>query len=295
MRWKQLRVVALLGDSTMHMGLGDQAKGLQTAEAGLALAREIEGEQSLVRALNQVVFQMSMLRYDGVVPLAEELLELGRRQQPDLVQLTALFALAGAALSRGDRERGRALADEAFRLLDPHSMVRARPYFYFQRATLSLMQGEAERGIADLRLAEEQLRGQRTPLFEARVASELAHALRRAGRVDEALPVYQVSIRKWVDLGRRPAIANQLESFAFIARASGQPERAAHLLGAAEFIRETVHVAMTPWERDEYERELAALREALPADQLRVAWEAGRAMDLDSAVELAVKTPQAIA
>jgi tetratricopeptide (TPR) repeat protein len=274
----------------MHMGLGDQAKGLQIAEAGLALAREIEDEESLVRALNGVVFQMSLMRNDGVVPLAEELLELGRRQQRSFVQLTALFALAGAALSQVDKERGRTLTNEAFSLIDPRSMVRARPYFYFQRAMLLLLQGETERGIADLRLAEEQRRGQRTPQFDARVASELAHALRRAGRVDEALPAYRVSIRKWLDLGRRPAIANQLESFAFIARASGQPERAAQLLGAAEAIREAVHVDMSPWERDEYEREVAALREALPADQLSAEWAAGRALDLDAAVNLAVDT-----
>ena len=126
--------------------------------------------------------------------------------------------------------------------------------------------------------------------FALRFESELAHMLRQEGRIDDARPVYRQAIREWQDLGRRAAVANMLENFAFMARTDGQPERATRLLGAAEAIRDEIHVDMTPWEREEYNRELVLLRQELPSSPLAAEWAAGRAMTLDEAVDYAVET-----
>jgi hypothetical protein len=67
--------------------------------------------------------------------------------------------------------------------------------------------------------------------------SDLGHALRRGGRLDEAATAYRATIGGWVRLGHRGAVANQLENMAFVAIDRGEPERAARLLGAAEAIR----------------------------------------------------------
>jgi hypothetical protein len=132
------------------------------------------------------------------------------------------------------------------------------------------------------------LRGMKNRGFALQFESELAHMLRHEGRIDDARPIYRQAIREWQDLGRRAAVANMLENFAFIARAEGQSERAARLLGAAEPIRDEIRVDMTPWEREEYEREVAALRESLPPASFVAAWAAGRALTLDEAVDFAV-------
>jgi hypothetical protein len=44
---------------------------------------------------------------------------------------------------------------------------------------------------------------------------------------------------------------------------------------------------MTPWEREEYDREVTALQASLPAGELSTAWMAGRALSLDEAVDYA--------
>jgi len=118
--------------------------------------------------------------------------------------------------------------------------------------------------------------------------SELAHALRRAGEIDEAESEYRSTIHAWGHLGNRGAIANQLECVAFIAQARGDGTRAAHLLGAAEALREVAESGMMSIERAEYDAELSRLRGDIDADALARAWAEGRAMTMDEAVGLAL-------
>ena len=96
--------------------------------------------------------------------------------------------------------------------------------------------------------------------FELSAQSELAHILRRSGRIDEAEVEYRQSIRGWQRSGNRGAVANQLESFAFVALARGDGPRAARLFGAAEALREVADAQMTGSERVEYDAAVARLR-----------------------------------
>jgi len=118
--------------------------------------------------------------------------------------------------------------------------------------------------------------------------SELAHSLRRAGSIDEADAEYRRTIRGWQQTGNRGAVANQLESLAFTALATGGGDRAARLFGAAEALREASGDPMTAPERVEYEAEVARLRGLLDPETLAGAWAAGRAMTAAAAVDLAV-------
>jgi predicted ATPase len=117
--------------------------------------------------------------------------------------------------------------------------------------------------------------------------SELAHALRHAGLLDEAETAYRATIQVWLDGGNRGAIANQLESFAFLRLARGEAERAARLLGAAEAIRDVASAPMTDFEREEYDARVGELRAALGEAALATAWAVGRAMSVNDAVALA--------
>jgi hypothetical protein len=70
------------------------------------------------------------------------------------------------------------------------------------------------------------------------------------------------------------------------------PERAARLLGAAEALRELAGAPMLVWEREEYDMELAVLKQELDAGALHKAWAAGKVMDIDQAVDYALASPQ---
>jgi non-specific serine/threonine protein kinase len=118
--------------------------------------------------------------------------------------------------------------------------------------------------------------------------SDLAHGLRRAGELDEAEALLRETIPGWVHLGNRAAVANQLESFAFIALARGDPTRAARLLGSAEELREAADAMMLPHERVEYEAALGRLRGSMDPRALDDAWRAGRSSPMAAAVAMAI-------
>jgi predicted ATPase/class 3 adenylate cyclase len=164
------------------------------------------------------------------------------------------YALGAAAMARGRAFSAQRRPDEA-----AASLQRSMAYF-------------AE--IGDLRLA-----------LAAR--SDLAHALRRGGRIDEAAALYRETIDGWVHFGNRGAIANQVENVGYVAIERDELARAATLLGAAEAIRETAASQMAFDEEPEYRSYVERLRVALPASELEMAWATGRAMSLVEAVRFA--------
>ena len=128
--------------------------------------------------------------------------------------------------------------------------------------------------------------GDATQITGAR--SDLAHALRRAGDVDEAAALYAQTLRAWQHTGARGAVAHQLESLASLALTRRQPARAAQLLGAAESLRAASGATHMGLEREEYAQLVAELRAQLTAPEVEAAWAVGSALEMDEAVEYAL-------
>ncbi|MDQ3779911.1 MAG: tetratricopeptide repeat protein, partial [Chloroflexota bacterium] len=92
------------------------------------------------------------------------------------------------------------------------------------------------------------------------------------------------------EVGDRLGVAWCLEALAGPATASGRPELAAQLCGAAEVLREEVGVALQPAERPAYQRHLDAARRAVPTPAaFRQTWASGRALPLDAVVAMAAE------
>ena len=83
-------------------------------------------------------------------------------------------------------------------------------------------------------------------------------------------------------------VADAVEECAALAQAEGKPPRAARLAGAADRVREAFPEVRLGEEKATHEQTLAAARAALGEDAFSAAWEAGRAMTLDEAVEYAL-------
>ncbi len=118
--------------------------------------------------------------------------------------------------------------------------------------------------------------------------SELAHALRRAEDLDGAEAAYRQVLPMWHQLGNRGAVANLLETFAFLAIERGDPHLAAVLLGAAERLRLAAGATMLAHEHLEYAAEVGRVRAGLDAATLEQAWAEGAAMSQEDAVSLAL-------
>jgi hypothetical protein len=119
--------------------------------------------------------------------------------------------------------------------------------------------------------------------------SEIGHVLRLQGRHAEAAAVYVETLSAWQDLGHRAAVAHELECLAYCATAAGQGsfQRAAHLLGAAEALRERIGSSILLMEHQEYDQVVAQLRTEMEATALQAAWAQGRSLSLDEAVAYA--------
>jgi len=119
------------------------------------------------------------------------------------------------------------------------------------------------------------------------VRSEVAHLERRQGHIAQARPLYRETILEWQNLGHRAAVAHELECFAMIAKAQEEEQRAAQLFGAAEALRENIHIPMTPLERVEYDHEVNDLRNNMDEAAFAKAWADGRTMSMEQAIALA--------
>ena len=119
--------------------------------------------------------------------------------------------------------------------------------------------------------------------------SQLAHIARAAGECEEAETYYRQSIAGWQELGHLPAVAHQVECFAYIALERDQYEHAARLLGAAGNAREQSNMLSTaPPEIAELHQAMKRLAEAMGEEARDKVLVAGRQMSLDDAVTIAL-------
>ena len=129
---------------------------------------------------------------------------------------------------------------------------------------------------------------------EAMALSNLAHVLRRQGETERAAELYRESLTLDVALDQRWMIAETFVALADIALAFGQPQRAARLLGAAAALNETIGTTPIAWARDMLPGLIDDTRSGLGEDAFANAWQAGRSLPLERAIEeaLAVAAPE---
>jgi len=241
---------ALAVQALANVYWGDAHLARAAAEEAQALARPLHDMESLLMALGALV--VVLLTFDhqpaAAGALAAEGLALAREQGDPWVIAQLTLGLGRFAVAAGDLPQSRAYVEEA--------------------------------------IARFEQVGDVSQVNHAR--SDLAHVLQRHGELRPAMELYRQTLRDWQHMGHRGAVAQQLESLAFVAIELGQGARAARLLGAAEALRDLSGAVRLTQLHDEYEQALAALRAQLPAAELEASWAGGRAMTMDEAVAYAM-------
>jgi hypothetical protein len=270
--------------------LNDNPVALKASEAGVALARALGDQRMLV--LNLAIEgweRMALQDNPGALKALEESLSIGRSSGDRYATGIALAAMASYALSvakdleasrRYEAESLKLLADEQFTWGAVHALV-----FPLRGAMMRGDYAEARARSAKLLTVFEQMGDEHRVNM---VRSWMAHVQRHEGHIQEAAAGYRKTIVLWQKLGHRGAIAHQLESFAFVAKALEQPPRAARLFGAAEALREKIAMPMDPEERVEYDEHVEALRGRMDANALEAAWSEGRKMTMEQAITYAL-------
>jgi hypothetical protein len=285
---------ALIGLASLHINLGEHAAASQAGQAGVALLETAGDQHALALALG--MWGMTLV-YSGQMQTAREVLLRGEALARSLNDPMSLAVNLSAMMQINvwvDRDL-------------PAARRRMEEELALGRQTGDQwLLAEALYGLGLMAYAERDWPAARTHLVEARQAfsalgdrsfatmalSGLADVARQLGDLAEAQTHYQAVTAAWRELGHRPGIARCLECLAFVAAAQSQVDAAASLLGAAEALREQLAAPMMPDEQTEYAQELAALRgQATDQAAFNAAWQAGRQMDYDQAVEYALREP----
>jgi predicted ATPase/DNA-binding SARP family transcriptional activator len=227
--------------------------------------------------------------YEAATALFEESLAIERRMQDRLEIAWSLHQLGHVASDQGDFERARTLYDESlaiFRELDDPSGISTS---LSDQANVALKRGdqEAARSLYEESLAIAQASGNRVSIAVA--LNNLGKIARDQGDTGAARAMHRKSLTIRLELGDRGGYPWSLEAFARLA-APVDPERAARLWGAAESLRESLGLPLPPNEHPEYDRALAAVREALGEGTFARVWAAGRAMPVEEAITCALET-----
>jgi non-specific serine/threonine protein kinase len=195
-----------------------------------------------------------------------------------------LFHLGETALGAGDRERARALLDQA--------AAAARESGERSIASLSLktlgyvarLEGDFARATM---LLEEALAISREigfPFGTAEALAYLGETARDRGEDARAAALLAEGLAAYRDLGDRVGTGLCLTGLASIAGSRGDAVRAARLFGAVEAIHDAVGHRPTPGEDPQRERVLSALRARLDEQTLAGAWHEGRGLTVEQAI-----------
>jgi tetratricopeptide (TPR) repeat protein len=251
----------------------DDAAARQAAVVGLAVATVFAGRAGPGGVAARQIF-------DDAIELTE--------QRGEWWAMAMSAGFAGTSLSTFDPEAGEALLQRgvvaARRSGSPYAIGAVT---MAQGRTLGHI-GQTDDAIAAFGVAIRSFTELGDTRFVLASRSDLAHALRRGGRLDEAMAMYHETIGGWVHLGQKGAVANQLENIAYVEIERGDFDRATCLLGAAAAIREASGSQMAYDEEPELAGYLDRLRGATDADDFEAAWNAGRALPQADAVALAL-------
>ncbi len=291
-RERMTLVARLLAAACMSTVVGgDAAAGQAWADQAVALARRVDDPQALSEALAALTMVRAFSgQLDRIFELGDESSRLAAARQDWFnVAMNESGAAFGHA-AMGDPAAAEARLHYAIEAAERSGNPFAIAFTSLSRGRLSGMAHDLDDARPAFSRAIEgyQQLGDRRLKLAAR--SDLAHALRRAGAIDEAAATYRETIHAWQHLGSRGAIANQVEGIAFIALARGDAERAARLLGAAERIREMGPNPLLPNEQTEVDEAASTARQQLPTAAFEAAWDEGRRLTTDDAVALARST-----
>lgn len=267
---------------------GDYGQATHLLEESLALIRDVGDKWALALTLNMLgVVARGRGDYARATALHEESRALRKELGDQKGLAVSLERLGLVALCQGDLDRARALFDESLTLGRDVGDRLAIAWATGDLAQVALYQGDYAEGQA---LQEKSLAIFRDLKDKAGVAESirtLAKSAQAQGDRERAATLYTESLSLWKELGDAHGIARGLADVAALT-VQGQPERAAQLFAASGRLYEAIGALPSSFEHADHARDIATLRRVLDADTFEAAWEWGRTVTADRAIERAL-------
>jgi len=263
---------------------GDIAEGRDWLRAGLAL----DGGSLPVRT--KALWGAAWLAYhhgdyEDAETLGEQLFALSRKTIDPVITRNALTIRGIVAMAQSRFQEARTLFEEAVQLVRPlgQNWLLATSLLNLGTACVHVRDGARARSLLDeARAVYDRLGDQR---FSARAAQQAGFAWMADGDIARAESLIATSLRSFWELEDVWGTTEGLEAMAAIRAAEDSSERAARTGGAAEVLRETMTIRPLAWDRIWTQRYMEGARAALGAEAWQMAWNAGRAMSVEDAVE----------
>ncbi len=264
---------------------GDSQKARLYYEESLVISREIGRNDSTAYTL----LQMSVLaRWQGDFTLARDLNEESLAIYRDMGNRPGL-AWAQCLLAELDHLQGHPeLAiipyQEKLKIFPEISDNWKAGWCLEKLGDVYYRLGDYPRAISTLEESLSVLGQDSETYFPTLILGEVERA---RGNFERAASFYRQSLAKLKETGFLLFVPPRLEALAKLALARGNPERAAWLFGAAQTARKKMSTPIPPLELPDYDRNLALLHSVLDEESSASAWEAGQAMTLEQAIQLA--------
>ena len=286
-----VRGKALYKAGLLAWGYGDISRMSALGEESLALFRQLGDKGGIGWSLIVLAISVGIEQgdYDRKKVLLEESLSLFREWGDKLGIVWSLTHLGGVAEIQGDYKGAEALLEESLSLSREMGDKFGVAFKLVNLGNIVLSQGDYGRGA---KLLEEGLilaRELKNKLGTASSLRSLGQVAQYQGDYERAGALHKESLALYREIGSKTGSAKGLERFAEVALAQGQPEQAARLLGAAEALRQASNNPSEPFERSDVDRSVAAVRAELGEESFKTAWEKGRAMSMEKAINYAMK------
>jgi predicted ATPase/DNA-binding winged helix-turn-helix (wHTH) protein/Tfp pilus assembly protein PilF len=279
---------ALRGASLLAQRQDDHVAARRAAEESLAILTQAGDRRGMARSWQSLgVVAHSQADYRSARDCYEQALALFRELDDGEGIHVVLSNLGHVALNEGRYD------EAGLRLAESVAVGRKVNDWHLPHALTALgatthHQGNPELARRQLTEALEAWRKRGDPEGTAWALDELAIVALDGGDHPGALSLLREALVIKRDLGHRTAIAaTSLSRFGRVAVALGESVAAARFWGQARRLREdSGSVAPTS---PQYERRIAELRAAMGEEAFHVAWDEGRAMTLDQAVDYALE------
>jgi tetratricopeptide (TPR) repeat protein len=228
--------------------------------------------------------------YSRTRELGEEMLQLLSSRDDPLHRRNALTLVGSAALAQGRNDAAVAAYSEALAVCSELATS-------WHLATSKLNLGTAELQSGRKTEARE-LFEQALPIYDdlgdqhftARVLVQLGYVALLTGQVAEATTRINRAMTIFAELGDGWAIAEGLEAIATL-RSEGDASSAVQLAGAGQRLRERIAMQPHPPDARINRAYLELARRRLTSEAFEEAWNRGRGMTIETAVDLALTRP----
>lgn len=286
------RAKALNGAAIVAMQQGDLAAARALHEECLAIRRGLGDRLGIANSLaNLGVMTYDLGDYETTQRLYAESLAIRREFGDPWGVATQLNNMGNVAYEMGDFSAAREMHSESLRVRRQLGDLGGAAASQLNLGLLAFEEGDA---VAARALYEESLALRRELGDRRGTASSLSNLGDLAfaeGEVAAARALYAESLAIVRELGDRRGIAALLDGYAAFSVSS--PDRATQLWAAAARLREAIGAAQALRDRARAQPMVEAARAALGEPGFRRAWQQGRALTLEQAVELALDDPEA--